>query len=633
MRILSTKTIPSLVRLTVLQGIGVAIVVAFLLSFVYGFLSYYQQKTQHVQQLAELLANSASATYNTQLVTKQVGFLLDNDSTLQSVVFYSIDDPTNTLDQMDIQQTGNDWYNAFLTDTISFNQAVTNRDISNNNAYQNNGSIAESVDRNSLVGYINITLDVSELRLEWLRKVSFLWLITMAIGLLTVWFILRKLNWPTKDIVELAKACDTVVDNPNLEQLPVIQQRFDLHELVRIKKAFILLFDRLRIAQQDYEAVADFEQQLRNKDLSFEVQRRNFQSMITHELKTSLNAISGGLQLLDNRYLNDEQKDTLTIIRKGSQHLELTLEQIIQLNKMEKGQVAISLSGFNPLQMIADLLIEFDPIAKQKGLELISRIHHTDYILEGDAVKIQQILTALIGNAIKFTQTGQVIIESQLTHFNQSIRWQLKVIDTGIGINVDYMNDIFTPFFQVDPSKTRAYEGAGIGLHVVKHMLQLIGADIEVESTLGKGSQFTIIIPLRNKYQDWQQTLLKGLNIIYYHIDEIGFLVKELQRFGATVICQQHEQLMIDQLATEKVDIVMFAEDVLPEKVEQMAYIIRDQETTHRTLLIYWYPEYKIHTLEDFEHSLKAAGVDYCHGTVSNPHKLAKLLKYWLVQI
>lgn len=121
---------------------------------------------------------------------------------------------------------------------------------------------------------------------------------------------------------------------------------------------------------------------------------------------------------------------------------------------------------------------------KKKGLELVSRVHHTGYTLEGDTTKIQQILNTLINNAIKFTENGQVVIESQLTHLNESMRWQVHIIDTGIGIEDVHFEDIFLPFFQVDSSQTREYEGIGVGLPVIKQIAQLIGASIEVSSDL-----------------------------------------------------------------------------------------------------------------------------------------------------
>src|SRR5690606_39630514 len=90
---------------------------------------------------------------------------------------------------------------------------------------------------------------------------------------------------------------------------------------------------------------------------------------------------------------------------------------------------------FKPLQLISDLLADYEPIAQQKGLTLSSHIHHIDYSLEGDAEKIQQILSILLSNAIKFTPTGQVSITSQLTHFDHSNRWQIRIKDSGIGID------------------------------------------------------------------------------------------------------------------------------------------------------------------------------------------------------
>lgn len=186
----------------------------------------------------------------------------------------------------------------------------------------------------------------------------------------------------------------------------MIPQLFEFQELVQIKQTLAVLFDRLQKVQQDYEALAIFEQQLHNKDVSLDVQLHNFQSMITHELKTSLNAIVGGLQLLDYDTLNREQKDAVEIISDGSDKLVSSLDHIIQLNQIQKGQMSINCIAFNPLQLIADLLAEYEPIARQKRLELISRIHHIDYGLEGDAEKIKQILSILLSNAIKFTSSG-----------------------------------------------------------------------------------------------------------------------------------------------------------------------------------------------------------------------------------
>lgn len=643
----SVKNIPTLIRRTIFQAISFSVLAAFVLSFSYTYVYQYQQKAIHVQNLGELLASNASSPDGANLVARQVSSLLEDDPTLQSILFYSTDQPISDANQTAIGRISSDWYNALFSDSISFNYPVTSRYLSGSSTQRDNTvlqltpatvnnemdtaeSSSQTATPNALVGYINITLDIHKLRWQWIYINLLSWFATICIPIFIGWFLLRKLNQPTKDLTELVKVCDVVIDDPELEHLPVIQQKFYFQELLKVKKTLVVLFDRLQAAQKDYQALADFELQLHNKDLSLDMQRSNFQSMITHELKTSLNAISGGLQLLDNQYLNDEQKDTLAIIRKGSQHLEFTLEQIIQLNKIEKGQVAVSLNEFNPLQMIADLLLEFEPVAKKKGLDLVSRVHHTGYMLEGDTTKIQQILTTLINNAIKFTENGQVVIESQLTHLNESMRWQVHIIDTGIGIEDIHFEDIFLPFFQVDSSQTREYEGIGVGLSVIKQIAQLIGASIEVSSDLGVGSHFVVTMPLRQRYQSQQQSLLQGINILYCHQDETGFEVETLQRFGANVTCHQHAQLVLDHLAEKEVAMVMFAEEVPPERVERLAKRIREHETTYRTLLIYWYPPDEERYLDDFEPGLKAAGVDYCHSATRDPRVLSRLLSKWL---
>lgn len=647
MNIRSSQTIPTLIWRSVVQAILLAVLVGLLLSFVYGLVYYYKEKHRHVQQLAALLTTSASTADGADVVAEQVKILLEDEPSIQSILFYSTPQPIG-----DVNQSRDDWKNALFADTVSFNypvishymdvdgigssaiDAVVSARSSSSPLTAINKVTGEGSKSSTLVGYINITLDVSKLRSDWFFKNVLLWLITILLAVVWVLYILRKLNWPIKDIEALTEMCDIVIKNPELEQLPVIPQRYNFQELAQIKQGLIVSFNRLQVVKKDYESLALFEQQLHNKDVSLDVQLHNFQSMITHELKTSLNAIVGGLQLLDYEALTGEQKDAVDIISNGSDKLVSSLDHIIQLNQIQKGQIGVYTSEFNPLQLISKLLSEFEPIAKQKGLELISQIHHIDYSLSSDVEKIQQILSILLSNAIKFTPVGQVTLTSQLTHFDKSNRWQIIVKDTGIGIDSNHIDDIFNPFFQVDSSQTRQYEGSGVGLPVVKQMAQLIGATIEVDSVLGVGTQFTLTIPMANQQKAPQQHLLAGLTVIYYYYHEAGFLVDELERLGATVICHQHEQLVIDEMSKDNIDIVMFAEDLYPSKAEALAKRIRHLESTdvkHRALLVYWYPQHRAAYVDSFEHGLKAAGIDYCHSATYDDKALSNLIRRWLV--
>jgi len=637
----SSKTISTLIWRSVIQAIILAVLAGFFLSLVYSFLNHYKEKRQHTQQLVALLATSASKADDADVVAEQVRFLLKHEPSIQSIFFYSTPQPID-----DANQSRADWENALFTDTVSFNYPVTSSYIDSEPEVPNtrqrtapilSGSISDSSSMNStvqnstLVGYINITLDIKTLRLRWIQSNLLLWILITVLTIFWVLGVLRKLNWPVRDIEALTEVCDTVIKTPELEQLPVIPQRFNFQELMQIKRAFIVLFNRLQKVKKDYEALAAFEQQMHKKDISLDVQLHNFQSMITHELKTSLNAIVGGLQLLDHDSLDREQKDAVQIISNGSDKLVLSLEQIIQLNQIQKGQMSINNSEFNPLQLIADLLAKFEPIAQQKGLALISQVHHIDYNLEGDAEKIQQILSILLSNAIKFTPAGQVTITSQLTHFDKSNRWQISVKDTGIGIDGNHIDDIFNPFFQVDSSQTRQYEGSGIGLPVVKQIAQLMGATIDVESTLGVGTQFMLTIAIPNQHQSRQPHLLARLTVIYYYYNETGFLANELERLGATVRYHQHQQPVLEDMNKEKVDMVMFAEDVSPSKAESLAKRIRRSESEHRALLVYWYPPHRARYVNSFEHGLKAAGIDYCYSATYKDRALSDLLKRWLI--
>lgn len=634
-----SQTLSTFIWRSVIQAIILAVLAGFLCSFIYGLLQHYKEKRHHIQQFATLLTTSASTADSADIVAEQVSFLLASEPSIKSILFYSTPQPID-----ESNQSSENWKNALFADTVSFNYPVTSTYISDDRqrrvlntappsteAVSNRTVTSPEVDNSALVGYINITLDVGKLRLYWFRDTILFWLMATIFTVFGVLYLLRKLNWPIRDIEALTDACEIVLKTSDLKQLPNISQQFDFQELIQVKQTFIKLFDRLQKARQEYDEIAVFEQQLHKKDVSLDVQLHNFQSMITHELKTSLNAIVGGLQLLDHGALNIEQRDAVQIIRNGSDKLVLSLDHIIQLNQIQRGQMNVNFIEFKPLQLMADLLATFEPIAQKRGLKLISHIHHIDYSLEGDAEKIQQILAILLSNAIKFTPAGQVTLTSQLTHFDKSNRWKISVKDTGIGIDSNYIDDIFNPFFQVDSSKTRQYEGSGVGLPVVKQMAQLMDATIEVESTLGVGTEFILTVSMPNQSQSRQKHFLSKMSVVYYYSHDIGSLGKELERLGATVIYRQHEQGLLEDMSRSKVDIVMFAEGVAPSQAESLAKKIRQSESDHRALLIYWYPQHQARQLDSFERFLKAAGVDYCHSATYKEKALSDLLKCWLV--
>ena len=630
---------------SVFSTMAFAMLLASLLFVIFSLVIYYQEKQRHIEQSALLMATSAATVGGADLIDRQVTMLLDAEPSVQSILFYSTNRALDSIEQTDSHTTIDDWKNALLARTVNFDYPVTSFSVDNDDVmstemfkplidYDVDKAVLQSsianTNNSNVVGYINLTLDMNALRLEWLKSTLWLWALLLLMSIIYVLSIRSQLKNYVRDMQTLSKLCQTLSHHSTLEKLPVFALQSNIQELTNIKIALTSLFDHLQAARYDHEALIDIEQQLRNKELTLDIQRYNFQSMITHELKTSLNAVIGGLQLLDNQKLNIEQQDTIAMVTKGAQQLASTLQQIMQLNQLKKGQVSVTVSEFNPLQLMAELIAEFDPIAKKKGLILTSSIHHIDYSLVGDTAKIKQILSILLGNAIKFTASGQVGIQSQLTHFSRSNRWQVVIQDAGIGIETNHIDDIFDPFFQVDASQTRHYEGTGLGLPVVKQVAQLIGATIEVHSTVGVGSAFTVTMPMPNHQKPLQKSGFSSVTIIYYYYQKKGHLVDELADLGVTVICERYERSIFDHLNAHRIDALMFAEDLSPAIVESLTRQIRQAETDHRVLLVYWYSEQQADYLDSFEHGLKSVGIDYCHNVNLSDDTLEILLDLWL---
>lgn len=630
---------------SVFRTMAFAMLLASLLFVIFSLVIYYQEKQRHIEQSALLMATSAATVGGADLIDRQVTMLLDAEPSVQSILFYSTNRALDNSEQTDSHTTIDDWKNALLARTVNFDYPVTSFSVDNDDVmstemfkplidYDVDKAVLQSsianTNNSNVVGYINLTLDMNALRLEWLKSTLWLWALLLLMSSIYVLSIRSQLKNYVRDMQTLSKLCQTLSHHSTLEKLPVFALQSNIQELTNIKIALTSLFDHLQAARYDHEALIDIEQQLRNKELTLDIQRYNFQSMITHELKTSLNAVIGGLQLLDNQKLNIEQQDTIAMVTKGAQQLASTLQQIMQLNQLKKGQVSVTVSEFNPLQLMAELIAEFDPIAKKKGLILTSSIHHIDYSLVGDTAKIKQILSILLGNAIKFTASGQVGIQSQLTHFSRSNRWQVVIQDAGIGIETNHIDDIFDPFFQVDASQTRQYEGTGLGLPVVKQVAQLIGATIKVHSTVGVGSAFTVTMPMPNHQKTLQKSGFSSVTIIYYYYQKKGHLVDELADLGVTVICERYEKSMFDHLNAHRIDALMFAEDLSPVIVESLTRKIRQAETDHRVLLVYWYSEQQADYLDSFEHGLKSVGIDYCHNVNISHDTLENLLDRWL---
>jgi signal transduction histidine kinase/CheY-like chemotaxis protein len=219
-----------------------------------------------------------------------------------------------------------------------------------------------------------------------------------------------------------------------------------------------------------------------------------FLGMISHELKTPLQAIGSTIDLLSLKM--PQNNHLFERLRVATGHLELQVKDLTDYSRLESGVLKFRKGTVNVSKLVHEVVDEFRPKGESKGLEVRTHIED-NVIVSSDAYRLQQILNNLIGNAIKYTDTGYIDVrmESQNTW---SMRLIFSVKDSGIGISEEHIPILFEPFTQIDRSNTRDRNGIGMGLAIVQRLVSIFRGSIKVQSNVGEGSTFTVKIPVEN---------------------------------------------------------------------------------------------------------------------------------------
>jgi signal transduction histidine kinase/ActR/RegA family two-component response regulator len=325
-----------------------------------------------------------------------------------------------------------------------------------------------------------------------LLRAGCLALLALALTLLLAYRLARSLSQPIR---AMDRAVQAIQKGEYRTELPTT----DGSELGELARHINRLATALEQAQQEQQRSITQLVAAREESERANRAKSDFLAMMSHELRTPMNGVLGMLQLLETTEQSSEQVEYTTLATESTEHLLKVINDILDFSRIERGSLALENIPFRLLELIVGSVQAFRHSAQQRGLQLRVETQPGLENIEarGDPTRLRQILVNLLGNALKFTEEGNITVTTSWRIQDAQTLWlSCAVSDTGIGIPTERLQHMFDAFQQADTSTSRRYGGTGLGLSIARTLAERMGGHLLAESTVGQGSIFTLEIPL-----------------------------------------------------------------------------------------------------------------------------------------